>query len=387
MKKMLFVALVLFAGMAAMAQKPEKIVSFVREAHECDWYKTQAELWEKETSKNKKNAEAWMYYYLSSRYKTMLCAENQYSPSEAEMQTLNDILDRMGKTLPESYEYNYLMFYNGGHDSSKSKYLLKAFEMSPERTEIYPDLIVYYELNGKYAEKKSILEKVQKKIPYSPGLMAWNYNALLPVEKNAIVLTGGDNDTYMKWALQDVYGIRKDVQVINMSLILVEDYRKRLFEEAGIAPFNVKIDSSNYINYTGLIIEHICENSGNRPVYICNTMSENNYSSLKDSLYLEGLVYKYSPQRYDNVAVIRRSFEHDMLLDYLVAPITNDISQSIVNMTNLNYVPAFLQLYDHYKLCGDIEKASNLAVLLRLIAAKSDSKEYQKYIEEYLSEE
>ncbi|PKP01335.1 MAG: hypothetical protein CVU11_15550 [Bacteroidetes bacterium HGW-Bacteroidetes-6] len=374
-------------SLAGTAQKPETIVSFVIEEHECDWYKTQADLWKKETEKNNKNADAWMNYYKATRYSDMMCAENQYKLSEESYKKLNDILVEMEKAVPESYEYNYLMFYNGGNDPAKNKYLLKAYEIDQERSEIYSSLIVYDEINGKYADKKKILEKQQQKQPYSTGLMAWNYNALFPLEKNAIVLTGGDNDTYMKWALQDVNGIRQDVQVINMSLILVEDYRKRLFEEAGIAPFKTKVDSTNYMNYTGLIIEHICKNSGNRPVYISNTMSESNYSSLKDSLYLEGLVYKYSGGRYDNVAVIRKNYEQVFLLDYIKAPLLSDVSQSIVNRSNLNYIPAFLQLYDHYKLSGDNDKANKLGVMLRLIASKSGNEGYTQYIEEYLKDE
>jgi len=141
------------------------------------------------------------------------------------------------------------------------------------------------------------------------------------------------------------------------------------------------------MNYTGLIIEHICKNSGNRPVYISNTMSESNYSSLKDSLYLEGLVYKYSGGRYDNVAVIRKNYEQVFLLDYIKAPLLSDVSQSIVNRSNLNYIPAFLQLYDHYKLSGDNDKANKLGVMLRLIASKSGNEGYTQYIEEYLKDE
>lgn len=372
---------------AVTAQKPERIVSFVKEMHECEWYKTQASLWHKEVKKNRKNAEAWMYYYKATRYEGMVCAERAFMPDwEVLGPKLKSILEEMKKAVPHSFEYNYLMFNNAGNDASFLPYLEKAYAIAPDRTETYPDLVVQYELAGRESEKAEILKKWQKLDPASPGILAWNYNTIMPLDSNAIIFTGGDNDTYPKWNLQVNNGIRKDVTVINASLILIDSYRNRLFKDAGIAPFTTKLDSSNYMNYSSLICEHVAKNSGNRPVYFSISMHEYNYAPLKDSLYLEGLVYKYSAKRYDNMAVLRKNYEKVMLLDYLKISMVNDVSQSIVNQTNLNYIAPFLQLYDHYLLSGDLNKAEELAALVRTIAKNAESQEFVKYIEDYFKE-
>lgn len=382
-----FLFLAIVFPLALNAQKPERVVSFIKESHDCDWYKTQKELWKKEVKKNKKNAEAWMNYYKATRYEGMVCAKQPYFADwEKLTPILTQILNDMKKSVPESFEYNYLVFNNGGNNSELLPYLEKAHKIAPDRVEAYPDLVVQYEMAGRKKEMEDLLVKWQKLDPASPGILAWNYNTLMPLDPNAIIFTGGDNDTYPKWIMQANNGIRKDVTVINASLILIDSYRNRLFKEAGIAPFTTKIDSSNYMNYSALICEHVAKNSGGRPVYFSLSMYENNYAKLKDSLYLEGLVYKYSTVRYDNMAVLRKNYEKVMLLDYIRMPLAVDISQPIVNQTNLNYIAPFLQLYDHYKLSGDNTKAADLASLIKLIAEKGGNPDFVKYIDDYFKE-
>ncbi len=61
-------------------------------------------------------------------------------------------------------------------------------------------------------------------------------NFLNSLQKDAIIFTYGDNDTYPLWYAQEVENIRRDVRVVNLSLIAVDWYINKLRNKVNDSP-------------------------------------------------------------------------------------------------------------------------------------------------------
>jgi hypothetical protein len=70
------------------------------------------------------------------------------------------------------------------------------------------------------------------------------YNILQTCEKDALLFTNGDNDTYPLWFMQYVKGVRPDVRVVNLSLIKTTWYVRQLRDLGPKVPLNL---SDEYI--------------------------------------------------------------------------------------------------------------------------------------------
>lgn len=334
----------------ATAQEKQTVHSVIVEWRDVEWYKTQEKLWKAEIDKNKKNNEAWMNYYSAVRAIRNCSYDNQ---KELKLYTElgHKIASDLFATLPESFEANYIMYWDRGLGDNDEKFLAKAYQLKPND----PRVLLDYLINSEIKRDKETFSRVARKLfeinRISSGALNWGYNVLTEVSENGIVFTAGDNDTYALWIVQEALNYRKDVTVINTSMIQLDDYRAKLFKEKGIAQFDF---DKNELFETKLF-KHIFENNAKISVHVSTSASAQfTDTTITENLYLTGLTYIYSKVDVENIAVIKRNFEKRFLLDHLTKTFSysyGDLDSRIKHM----YLPGLMKLYFHSKTADDLE--------------------------------
>lgn len=389
MKKILaFLFLIQGVSNLLNAQSPEPVFGIAKQQKPTEWYIQQAQLWKREVEKNNLNAEAWKYYYQSNR-NISYTGDGSESIVTGMTDSLNGILTKMKEVLPDSYEYNYLMYYNGSYFDNEGRinyypYLFKSFEINPDRSDIYPDLVVYAETSRDLVSKKKYLQKWFDSNQMSAGILSWCYNLLQSTAPNAVLVTNGDNDTFPIWMLQEIKGVRTDVLVINTSLFLIEGYRKIICDLLNIPMLEFDYDKiKNNADYNTQIGIHLSKYLTKRPLYFAISSSPDCYKTFEDSMYNEGLAMRFSEKKYDNLSVLRTNVEQKFLLDYLKLDLSNDISKDIVTNCNTNYLTSMLLLFEYYSDIKDKDKTTYYYNLILEIATNAGLRDK---VEPYLNQ-
>lgn len=379
MKRLIFV-FGLLTSVHLHAQKPERVYSVVMERREESWYQLQEKLWKTELDKDAKNANAWYNYYMAVRAQ-YICASGSSLQIDLN-EKVNKIVTDCYSKIPNTFEANLMMYQQFGGLGKSDEYeknLHKAYEIDPLDSRTYVQLLTHYYVKRDKVKFHEFCEKYYKSNELAGFIYNFGYNVLAEVDTNAIILTSGDNDTYPQLILQEVLGIRKDVTILNIYLLTIDDFRDKIFAEIGLPKFEKRFENvANMEEYESLkkeLIQYIFNNSKGLPVYSCITTVSSLKADFGDQLYLTGLNYKYSKESFDNTTIIKRNIEHRYRLDALNESYNFHIQNGKLAEFNSLYLPGFVELYLHYKKSEDWGGLKKIEPLLVKIAKQANQEE------------
>jgi len=159
----------------------------------------------------------------------------------------------------------------------------------------------------------------------SNNYIAHNYgmNILSYLEEDAILITNGDNDTFPLWYLQQVEGVRLDVDIVNLSLAQINWHLKQIKQEGvplsftyeqieQMHPYWTRDPETNELQLVTLkdiaIHDIIRTNNWERPIYFAVTVDD--FMGYYDNLKLEGMVFRLTQETGRHMVDVERTYEN-----------------------------------------------------------------------------
>lgn len=343
-------------------------------------YRAQADRWKQKVKNNPKDEAAWIGY--GNTFWRLYSFFGMWSDAKekaANEREKNDMFKMVEQYIPNTATQAILRNIFFTPNESKQKSAKVIMDKWPDEVLHYP----FYLVNNLFPyDEERVIEVCKRWFQsgsFSQQCLNISYNTMVGADKDAVIFWDGcclDGMAYL--ILQHAKGLFPDKKIVNIYSLMIDSlYQKEIFLELGIPEYKKNVNSLDFSELLMHAIHHI-----KRPVYFPTYMSEMlvlSYGMKLKNLYSEGLLLRYSENPYDNLAVMRRNFEHTYLLDYLYESFypekqTEDpyMLSETIKISELYYVPGFKALLQFYKESGDMAHYEELHSLLESVVKRAD---------------
>ncbi|MBQ5834610.1 MAG: hypothetical protein IIW37_00980 [Bacteroidaceae bacterium] len=368
----LLIALLPHCKTAAQTIEPQDIKSILVEKHDPSWYRMQQQAWRKETLSNPRNERAWRNCYEATRYwEKMIKAVESDGLNMQEIHPNSDsLMTLMQKSIPNTYTFHLCYGRHYADRPEAKQHMEEAIRLMPENPGMdYDILISYLWMSGQYDRLPDMCRCCSEETSYPLKVLEYNYNQLVTLERNAVIICDGDIELIPKLLLQHGLDIRTDVEVVPAAFLWHEKRFERICKRLNIAKWQ-ESDST--------ILREIDQNIASKLAHLVDELRKDNrtlYMSCSappllapkgKTLRSEGLVLSCKDEPYDNIARAFQNVELHYELGYLRKPnLGGDDVWYAGELLHYNTILLLAPLMQKYVEKGMIDKAENLYYLLK----------------------
>ncbi len=320
----------------AIAQNTQKYVGVYYSLGKENQLKQQKQAWQKLIESKPQAANYWLNYYVSTRLYYQQKDKNELTNTSKE--NLRIIAEKMDKQLAtpleKSFEKQLIRYYETKQNNYKraKQYLVAAYKLNPKNTLLYPEMALYYEIEGKTSKRNAMCEKI-KNIGSNTAIYKFSIAQLKTLPNKCVIFTNGEFDTYALW--QAASKLNKSVIVISYALLKNSFYRDKVFKNTGL---KYPLYAAN--KHKGYLTKFLAANKSKANIYVSSTLNKKYLKTVSNHLYPTGFAYQYS----DTVInTTQKLYANIMEIE------ASDFINASQNQLLKNIMPAYIILYRQYK--------------------------------------
>lgn len=366
--KKIVLTMLCFCSVVVWAQKAETIETIAANSHSLQWYSEQVKAWQQQVDRHPQEEWAWRNLFRATYY------HEQFSDQKHDDISSEAVIRKMETAVPDSYVLNLskAKYYFGPQTANRTKsYVTRAIEKMPDNANADDiNLLACYlwGLVPDHADVDRLLTLNYRQQHYPEHIVRYNWNMLRSMQPHALYFGNGDNVVVPMRMLQAALGERKDVTVIPLSFLYMDEFRSELCKKLGIPPFPksyadyVEAGGEGGSPYVTDVVMHLIRETHLPSYFFTDVLQQTSLN--KDHVYNEGLLLKYSEQPYDNFAVAIRNVKEVYHLEYLSEPDLSYNRWETSRMMDINNVTLLSHLIGKLRNQGDKETADRLYRIL-----------------------
>ena len=320
--------------------------------------------------KNKKSEVLWRKYYEVTKQIVTISSIQSLTQQQ---HSLDSVLLEMKSAIPNSFVYNLCQWNSVILSTEKVPFFLQAQKLQPND----PAIVIGSMYVALMTNNDSAITKAASKI-YSEAvipsqMMNFAYNTLISTPADAILAVDSDLLFEALVVLQYAKNIRKEVQILNQKTLAENNCRTTVFGKNSFQNYSIfysnistaKNLSEPLFNTLAVLVKY-------SPKTLCfaGNFNVKLLSAFKDSLYVIGTLYQYSPKVIDNAKILFNTWSK-FRLDYLRLDLYGEQfpnSQQIKQETYPIYISCATIMYNHSREMKDLHAVTKYRGLALSIA-------------------